>query len=69
MAKKKSPHVARMPLDPDRPMLEQLEEEAAKDGQALGWLQKNVYDHPERLSILTPIRLPHSAETSGSQQA
>ena len=65
----KLPHIATMRLDANRPMLEQLEEEAAKDGQALEWLQKNVYDHPERLSILTPIRLPHSTEPSGSQQA
>ena len=40
-----------MPLDPDRPMLEQLEERAALDDEDLSLLEKKIYQNPERLSL------------------
>jgi hypothetical protein len=46
-----------MPLDADRPMLEQLEEATLVDDDSASWLDQNVMAEPERLSILTPIRL------------
>ena len=53
---KKPPKIARMRLDPNRPMLEQLEQEALLDDQASEWLEENVYQRPDRLSVLTPNR-------------
>ena len=71
MAKKKLPPIATMRLDADRPFLEQFEEAAYLDesGQALEWLEENVYQHPEIMSMLTPIRLGRSTNIKGSQQA
>ncbi len=55
---KQLPKIATMRLDADRPFLEQFEEEALLDdsGQALEWLEENVYQRPEIMSVLTPIR-------------
>ena len=46
--------IATMPLDPDRPMLEQLEEAAAlsQDDRDREWLDKNIHQRPDRLSEL-----------------
>jgi len=52
-----------LPLDPDRPMLEQLEEAALALGdQGLKWLQKHFYRDPEALSVLTSFRLGRSTK-------
>ena len=58
------PPIATMPLDPDRPMLEQLEEAAAssQDDRDREWLDKNIYQRPDRLSELISTRLAPSAK-------
>ena len=63
MSKRYLPTIATMPLDPNRPMLEQLEEAALVSDRDCEWLDKYVYQHPERLSVLTPIRLALPTET------
>lgn len=53
-----------MPLDPNRPMLEQLEEAAnsSQDDRDREWLDKNIYQRPDRLSELISTRLAPSAK-------
>ena len=53
---------AHMELDPDRPFLEQFEEAALISDQALEWLKKEIYDHPDRLSLFSNIRLVKDSE-------
>lgn len=56
--------LARLPVDPDEPLLAQLEQAALSDDQGLSWLEENVYRRPERLSLLTPIRLASTSSSS-----
>ena len=53
------PYVSTMPLDLDRPMLEQLEAAAVSspDDQDSEWLVKRIYRNPRIMSLLTGIRL------------
>ncbi|MCL4197714.1 MAG: hypothetical protein KJZ69_09515 [Phycisphaerales bacterium] len=46
-------------LDPDRPMLDQLEEfilglDEEEYAQAFAWLEQNIYNNPQAMSVLTP---------------
>ena len=56
------------PFDPERGFLEQIEEAAQEDDRAYDWLVQNIYQRPDRLSVLTGIRLPPSTNTNGSAQ-
>lgn len=44
-----------IPLDPDRPILEQLEERAALDDEDLSLPEKKIYQNPERIKGSSPI--------------
>lgn len=44
-------------LDANRPILEQLEERALSDDQALESLEREVYRRPDRLLVLTNTRI------------
>jgi len=52
--------VMHMPLDPNRPMLEQMEERAMQEAELgndrdLKLLEKKIYRNPERMSLLTGV--------------
>ena len=49
--------LSRLGLDPDRPLLEQLEEEGAKDEQISAWLEAKVYPNREIMSELDNLTL------------
>ena len=59
-----APPIEQLPVDGDRPLLEQLEEYAESDptGRDLEWLIKNVYERPDRMSVLTPVRIHPSVK-------
>ncbi len=58
------PDPRKQPLDADRPFLEQIEEQALVDDQALSWLVDEIYPNREVMSNLTNTRLP-STKTKG----
>jgi hypothetical protein len=56
--------LSHLPIRDDRPMLDQMEDfviaaPSEEEFQAgLAWLQKEIYDRPERLTLLTQTMAP-----------
>lgn len=60
--KKRKSKLSTMQLNADEPFLEQLERAALESGddEDLEWLEREIYQRPDRLSELTSIRLPQT---------